>query len=53
MQVIVAYLGCGCVVWYAAREYLPSLPPAGNCPRCGKPFSDVRATEVRIVEGVS
>jgi len=55
MQVIVAYLSCGCVVWYGAREYLPQKQSRIQfaCPRCQKPSCEVRATEVRTVEGVS
>jgi hypothetical protein len=49
-EIIVAYLGCGCVVWYADREYLPDERPAADCSRCGKPSSGIRATEMRVVE---
>jgi hypothetical protein len=48
--IVVAYLGCGCVAWYASREYLPAEPPAGDCLRCGKPSSGISATEVRVAE---
>jgi hypothetical protein len=52
MKVVVAYLSCGCVVWYAGREYLPKKPEHVRfaCPRCHKPSSDVVAVEVRTVE---
>jgi Zn finger protein HypA/HybF involved in hydrogenase expression len=55
MMVIVAYLSCGCVAWYAAREYLPQKQERVQfaCPRCHKPSSDVVATEERTVEAVT